>query len=306
MPSEAAEPAAEGRPPPVEAQASGVEVYATETPSVEVYGGTRMPPGPSSMKRTTEASGVEVYGGGVQTNALPSSSSSPPPPPPSATDQAAGTSLATLFRQIQVLQREMQALRGLLEEQGFQMERLARDQKAQYIDLDQRIVAMRQGGAAPPPGTGVEPGAGTQPPGVPPPPVPDAGAADAGVGDDERQAYTAAFSLMEGRAFAEAVAGFQKVLADYPNGQYAPNCYYWLGELFLVRNEIENARQHFVQVVNLYPEHPKVPDALYKLGVIHHRLGDSQRTLDYLNRVRNDYPDSTAADLAQKYLAELQ
>lgn len=229
-------------------------------------------------------------------------------PPPTAADQSGGVSLGALFHQIQVLQGELQALRGMVEEQGFQIQRMARDQKEQYVDLDQRILTLRNGGASPPPAAAETAAAGGSPARPPPVVRPAAGAlaATAKQSEQERQAYAAAFGLMEGRAFADAVAGFQKVLADYPNGQYAPNCYYWLGELFLVQNEVENARQHFVQVVNLYPDHPKMPDALYKLGVIYHRLGDSERTQEHLNRVRNDYPDSTAADLAQKYLAELQ
>ena len=230
-------------------------------------------------------------------------------PPPATAGQSGGASLAAIFHQIQVLQGEVQALRGMLEEQGFQIERLARDQKEQYVDLDQRILTLRSGAPSPSPAAAETAAAGSSrgAPSLPPQDSqPAAALAAAEQSEPERQAYAAAFSLMEGRAFADAVAGFQKVLADYPNGQYAPNCYYWLGELFLVQNEIEDARQHFVQVVNLYSDHPKVPDALYKLGVIHHRLQDNQRALEHLDRVRNEYPDSSAADLARKYAAELQ
>ena len=247
----------------------------------------------SAIERSSKA---EVYRVGQ-----PSLAVAPPP----ATGDQSGVSLGTLFHQIQVLQGELQTLRGMVEEQGFQIERLARDQKEQYVDLDQRILTLRNGAASPPP-----PAAETATVGSsasrPPQSVQPAGVPATQQSEQERQDYAAAFSLMESRAFADAAAGFQKVLADYPNGQYAPNCYYWLGELFLVQNEIENARQHFVQVVNLYPDHLKVPDALYKLGVIYHRLDDSQRALEHLNRVRNEHPDSSAAGLAQKYAAELQ
>ena len=224
--------------------------------------------------------------------------------PPPATGDQSGVSLGTLFHQIQVLQGELQTLRGMMEEQGFQIERLARDQKEQYVDLDQRILTLRNGAASPLP-----PAANTATVGSSASRSPQGGqpaGALATQSEQERQDYAAAISLTKNRAFADAAAGFQKVLADYPNGQYAPNCYYWLGELFLEQNEIENARQHFVQVVNLYPDHLKVPDALYKLGVIYHRLDDSQRALEHLNRVRNEHPDSSAAGLAQKYAAELQ
>ena len=47
-------------------------------------------------------------------------------------------------------------------------------------------------------------------------------------------------------------------------------------------------------------------DALYKLGVVYHRLGDNSRSLEYLNRVQADYPTTSAAGLATTYASELQ
>ena len=32
-----------------------------------------------------------------------------------------------------------------------------------------------------------------------------------------------------------------------------------------------------MQVINLYPDHQKVPDALYKLGVVYQGLGDDTK-----------------------------
>ena len=62
----------------------------------------------------------------------------------------------------------------------------------------------------------------------------------------------------------------------------------------------------FMQVVNLYPDHPKVPDTLYKLGVAYHRLGDSARAMEYFRQVQSRYPQSSAAGLATSYAQEIQ
>jgi TolA-binding protein len=59
-------------------------------------------------------------------------------------------------------------------------------------------------------------------------------------------------------------------------------------------------------VLNLYPDHPKVPDTLYKLGVVYHRLGDNQRAIGYFEQVGREYPNSSAAGLATRYMAELK
>lgn len=232
----------------------------------------------------------------------------PPPdaaqPPPSAPDGQAGeVSLGAIFHRIQVLQGEVQDLRGMVEEQGFQIERLARDQKEQYIDLDQRILALRNDGAdAARPGAA---SAGGSAPTAPPSPQTAPAAGSQGGPERERQDYAAAFNHMKSRAFAEAITAFKQMIANYPNGQYAANGYYWLGEIFLVEGKVEDARQHFAQVVSLYPDHSKTPDALYKLGVVYHRLDDVQQALAHLDRVQKEHPNSSAANLARSYAAEL-
>ena len=127
-----------------------------------------------------------------------------------------------------------------------------------------------------------------------------------GVPGSERDAYTAAFNQMKNRQFDEAVAAFNALVMDYPNGQFTPNAFYWLGELHLAQAQDEMARESFSQVINLYPDHQKVPDALYKLGIVYHRLGDKANALQYLERVTADYPQSSAAGLARTYSAEIR
>ena len=110
---------------------------------------------------------------------------------------------------------------------------------------------------------------------------------------------------MKERQFDASVDAFNRLVVEYPNGAYTPNAFYWLGELYLAQEDNERARQAFAQVVNLYPDHQKVPDALYKLGVVYHRLGDVDRAREYLSQVRREHPQSSAAGLAETYLAEL-
>lgn len=216
-----------------------------------------------------------------------------------AGDAGQASRLTELFYQLQVLQQEVQDLRGMVEEQSYRLERLARDQQEQYLDLDRRMQALR-GGGQPPADRAAS--SGPADPGATGISGPALGSSS---GMSERDAYTAAFDLMKQRQFAASAEGFRSVIQNYPNGAYTPNAYYWLGELQLAQDDAEAARQSFAQVVNLYPDHQKMPDALYKLGVVYHRLGDLGRAREYLNRVRSEFPQSSAAGLAQTYLAEL-
>lgn len=211
---------------------------------------------------------------------------------PPVAGESAGTSPepganATLFYQLQVLRDEVQELRGMVEEQAHQIDRLAKEQKEQYLDLDRRLSSRPRGGSNSLP-------------------VPDRVPPNA-ASKTERDAYAAAFQLTREKRFQEAIDRFNQLIVTYPNGQYTANAFYWLGELYLALPEpqLEKSRQSFVQVVNLYPDTPKLPDALYKLGVIYDRLGDREKSLEYLNRVIAEYPNSPASRLASTYKSEM-
>ena len=210
-----------------------------------------------------------------------------------AGDPSEARRLADLFYELQLLQQEVRELRGLVEQQAHQIKRMARDQQEQYIDLDRRLSSAGPGVGARTGSAGAASATATAP-------------ANSAGSKAERDAYTSAFNLMKEQQFDASTRAFNQLIVDHPNGAYTANAFYWLGELHLAKTQYEKARQSFAQVTNLYPDHQKVPDALYKLGVVYHRLGDTQRSLEFLSRVRNEHPQSSAAGLAQTYAAELR
>lgn len=226
-----------------------------------------------------------------------------------AAERTGSSQLSELFYQLQVMQQEVQDLRGLVEEQSHQLRRLQKDQKAQYIDLDGRVAALSNAPGGPGPTTAA-PGSPTSAAAAPAATAATGssatGSATASAASGEQADYNAAYALLRERKFDESLRAFNRLLSDYPGGTYTGNTMYWLGELYLVQGEAERARSQFVQVIDLFGEHPKVPDALYKLGVTYHRLGDKHQALEYLNRVRGQYPQHTAANLAAEYAREMQ
>jgi len=219
---------------------------------------------------------------------------------PEDSDGDRGAGIGTLFYQLQILQDEVRRLQGIVEEQNYRIERLVREQRERYIELDQRLLALRPDAAPPPGEDGPDGSASTAP----------------GAVSVQGEAYNRAYAVMaDGRElppseravqYQRALTMFEAVIADHPDGGYTPNAYYWIGELYLAMDVLEDARQAFAQITNLYADHAKMPDSLYKLGVTYHRLGDNVRALEYLDRVADDYPDSAQAGLARSYAAELR
>jgi tol-pal system protein YbgF len=240
----------------------------------------------------------------ISSSGSPTGSANSPTVAPVVDDPASTQRLSQLFYQLQVLQQEVQELRGLVEEQSYQLNRLARDQQEQYIDLDSRVAGMTTG--ARPSGSGTAVPAGNSTGSIPSTGSVVGASTSSGSSESEREVYTRAFDLMKARQFDESAAAFDQLIVAYPNGQYTPNAFYWLGELYLAQSDSEQARQSFAQVLNLYPDHPKVPDSLYKMGVVYHRLDDNSQAIEYFERVVREYPNSSAAGLASRYMAELQ
>ncbi len=205
--------------------------------------------------------------------------------------QGGGSGIAELFHQIQLMQVEMQELRGLVEEQAYQIERLTRMQREQYQDVDRRIMELSQDTEQ-----------------VRSDLSPEAGDRRPQRRMTEAEAYSQAFDLTRDRQFEDAIRAFDQLLIDFPNGQFAANAYYWLGELYLALDEPDLAasREHFEELLELYPTHQKVPDTLYKLAVVHDRNGDVERARNYLQRVQDDHDGTPAARLAESYAAELR
>lgn len=206
----------------------------------------------------------------------------------------------SLYYDLQLALDENRRLHGAVEELNHRMDRLEREQRERYIELDQRLLELRDNA----PATGDAAGTPDAPSDVPPVPV------------TEREAYNVAIELLNSARplpeseqrpqYRRALALFQEIIDNYPNGEFTANAFYWRGELHLALKEYEDARAMFTQVDLLYDDHPKVPDALYKLGEVYNELGDTDSAREYLNRVINDFPTSTAAGLARKYLAELR
>lgn len=213
-----------------------------------------------------------------------------------------GQNLGLLFSQIQQLQQQVMELNGKLEEQAYELRTLKEQSLQRYVDLDKRLSAGAVAGVADP---GAEAPAATQPL---PAAVPTAGTAPVAAQAGEAEAYRAAYALVQSQRFDQAVEAFQQFQRNFPAGKYAPNAYYWLGELYLVVQppDLESSRQAFTMLLSQYPDNSKAPDALYKLGKVQFMKGNREKAKEYLDEVISRYgsTDSSAVKLAKDFIAE--
>ncbi len=200
-----------------------------------------------------------------------------------------------MFMELQRLQREVMDLRGQVEDQAYQIKKLSKQRKDDYVNLDERIGAL----------SGRKAKARSRSDKLSADPEPK-NTANLQTGDPaaEPKVYKAAYALVKNQQFDEALSAFDDFILLYPSGEYAPNAHYWLGELYLYKSDLPEAIKEFSVIVDDYPQHRKAPDAMFKLAKAHHVKGDIETARSMLNRVISDYQktDSKAPKLARDYL----
>jgi tol-pal system protein YbgF len=231
----------------------------------------------------------------------------------------AASANSELFFMLEQLQQEVNTLRGIIEEQGHELRMLKESSRDRYVDIDSRVLDLTRRVSELPKNTGALSGSVNSPTTTPDlnmqaAPVKQNSAASTQVAaankplnasrepsKAENDAYNEAYSLIKDKKFDDAILALFSYTENYPESPLLPNVYYWLGEVYLATDKLEQAKTSFTLVMTAYPDNSKVPDALYKLAITLDRLGQKELAKQYLKDVKQKYPASSAAKLAQSY-----
>jgi tol-pal system protein YbgF len=118
--------------------------------------------------------------------------------------------------------------------------------------------------------------------------------------------YNAAVTQFNLGSTNTARRAFQQFLQTYPNDALAPDAHYYLADILVQENRLNEAVSAFLRIPELFPTARKVPEALYRVGVLYIELNQRGDARVYLERVVNSYPESGAAVLARERLAEIR
>jgi tol-pal system protein YbgF len=175
------------------------------------------------------------------------------------------------------IEAEVRGLRGEVERLRYDFDAADKRSRELYQDLDRRLARLE--------------GAGTAARAPAPPPA-----------QEEEAVYTAVFEQLRARKYDESIAGFRALLARWPQGRYADNARYWLGEAHYARKEYDAALESFRALLAQFPDSPKAPDALFKVGVCQADKQQRAEARATWQKVISQYPDSQAAGLARERL----
>lgn len=208
--------------------------------------------------------------------------------------------LQQLQQQMSDNQRDIDSLRGQIQQNSYQLNQVVERQKQLYQQIDSLSSSNSGGQQAASGDASADAGAAA-----------GAGAAAATDGapaqtGDANSDYNAAVALiLEKKQYDQAISALQAWVKRYPDSTYQPNANYWLGQLNYNKGKKDDAAYYYATVVKNYPKSPKAAEALLKVGVIMQEKNDTAKAKAVYQQVIKLYPNTDSARQAQKRLASM-
>ncbi|EFM21379.1 cell division protein CpoB [Pantoea eucalypti] len=206
-----------------------------------------------------------------------------------------------LQQQMSDNQRDIDALRGQIQQNTYQLNQVVERQKQLYQQIDTLSSASSNGGqqaagsdAAADTGAAATAGAAASTESAP-----------AQTGDANSDYNAAVALILEKKQYDQAISALQAWVKRYPDSTYQPNANYWLGQLNYNKGKKDDAAYYYATVVKNYPKSPKAAEALLKVGVIMQEKKDTAKAKAVFQQVIKLYPDTESAKQAQKRLSGL-
>ena len=111
--------------------------------------------------------------------------------------------------------------------------------------------------------------------------------------------YKFAMNIMKSGDFEKAEIAFKEFVDAHAKHELAGSAQFWYGETFYIRQLYEDAAVAFLDGYQKYPNSPKAPENLLKLGVTLAELGETEQGCKMITNLKKAYP-KTDASILQK------
>ena len=205
-------------------------------------------------------------------------------------------SIELLLEKINQLKKEIENLTASIETNDLSISRLEEANQIRYVDLDKRIhlietkLLFEESLEEDSPEISINPLSGL---------------VDEEIESGEFDLWSNSMRLIDNSRYSEAAENLRLLILSYPDGTYTGDAYFWLGEIYLVQEMLEDSAEILSAFVLKFEEHPRKADALYKLAVVKINLEDVVSAEELLQEVISNYPNSGAALLAEQDLIKL-
>jgi TolA-binding protein len=122
-----------------------------------------------------------------------------------------------------------------------------------------------------------------------------------GNGTDYAQ-YQAGKALYFADRPADALDRLRRFVERYPNSPRRPDALYRIGDIHFQQQRYEAARTAFRRLLNEYPDHARTAQAQYAIGDTYYNAGQMQEAVQAYRTVLETYPESSSASEAASSL----
>jgi len=240
-------------------------------------------------------------------------SDAPAEPAPAAAPEQK-VDLEPVMRRIDEIAQSIDHLTGQMEELGHQVDQLSQrtDRLQKQLDFEAAQMAMRQNdtppdGAAPlPPGA---PEAGALASATPKPDSPTLKpyAPESGIlgtlpatratqtppapAANPRVEFDAAMNLLSRAQYDKASQAFRAFVDTHPDDERASAALYWTGDIaYSTKKDYDEAARDFAELLKKYPNAPRAPEGMMKLGLSLFGLGQMKEGCAALAALPAKYP----------------
>ncbi len=196
----------------------------------------------------------------------------------------ANVRLADIESRIAQMETQLRQLTGRMEESNYQADKLKQQMEVMARDYEFRLKELEAANSK-----------------TVKPAVPEDRAADKPANDNTtdilpkgtaQQQYSYAQKLVTKGQYAKAEAALGEFLKRYPKAKLAGNAQYWLGQTYYVRKMYTRATRAFLEGYNSYPDSPKAPAFLLKIGMSLNAMGEKVDACDAYRELASRFPDS--------------
>lgn len=128
----------------------------------------------------------------------------------------------------------------------------------------------------------------------------------AGGGGDAEDLYAAAEGALQRGSFTSARTGFEALVQSFPQHPLAPRAQLGIGETYEKTSEAERALEAYALVPELHPDAPEAATALLRSGRIEAARNNREEARTLFNQLIAAYPGSPEVETAREELAKLR
>ena len=123
--------------------------------------------------------------------------------------------------------------------------------------------------------------------------------------NQENDRYLLVKGLYQDGVYQPALKELKAFLGDYPKSKHAPDVLYFIADIYLKQKEDSEALRYYKEIFIHYPDYPKRETILTQYFKKRYQSKDYRESLDSLEIIIKDYPQSGFVKKAYRYKREI-